>query len=154
MCRPIKEPCVGDNTPQGEILEIKKDKALINGSVNKDGKWCDKKKWVKLKDIILSVDYEKYHKIRDDVDKKLAESRNTLIQDFSTGLYGSWGIFSDEVDDTCRISYDISQVIRHEKWKIDDNRSNITVDSSIFFSHRKDNSSNDIKCFLNETFLK
>ena len=60
-----------DKGKTGEILEIKNDKALINGSVNKDGKWCDKKKWVKLKDIVLSVDYEKYHKIRDDVDKKL-----------------------------------------------------------------------------------
>lgn len=40
ICRPKKEPEVGDKTPQGEILEIKNSKALINGSVGKDGRWC------------------------------------------------------------------------------------------------------------------
>jgi hypothetical protein len=72
VCRPTKEPEVGDRTPQGEILEIKNGKALINGSVDKKlNRWCDKKEWKKLKDVKLSTDYSRYHRIRDNVDMML-----------------------------------------------------------------------------------
>ena len=59
---------------------------------------------------------------------------------------GSWGIYHPSVDDSCRQAFDIVQVIRHERWKRNPNRSQATVDSSIHFSHRKDNSSDKIKC--------
>jgi hypothetical protein len=78
----------------------------------------------------------------------LADCRNVLIQDFSIGSNGSWGIFNENVDDSCRIAYDIVQVIRHEFWKKDPNRSSVTVDSSIHFSYRKDETSGKIKCQL------
>jgi hypothetical protein len=145
VCTPKKEIEVGDRTPQGEILEIKKNKSLINGSV-KDGMWNKEPEWKLLKDVVLSTDYSKYHKIRDEVDEKFAEVRNILIQDYSVGKNGSWGIYNENVDDSCRIAFDIIQVIRHEKWKKNPNRSNVTVDSSIHFSHRKDKSSELIKC--------
>jgi len=145
VCTPQKEIEVGDRTPQGEVLEINKNKALINGSV-KDGMWNKEPEWKLLKDVVLSTDYSKYHKIRDEVDEKFAEVRNILIQDYSVGKNGSWGIYNENVDDSCRIAFDIIQVIRHEKWKKNPNRSNVTVDSSIHFSHRKDKSSELIKC--------
>jgi len=44
---------------------------------------------------------------------------------------GIWGIYNPKVDETCREAYDILQVIRHEFWKADETRSNITVDSSV-----------------------
>ena len=59
-CRPKREPVVGDRTPQGEILEIKDGKALINGSVDKKTRqWCDTQEWKKLKDVKLSTDYSR-----------------------------------------------------------------------------------------------
>ena len=69
VCAPDKTPEVGDRTPQGNILEIKDGKALINGSIDKKkGGWCDKPEWKKLKDVELSTDYSKYHHIRDVAD--------------------------------------------------------------------------------------
>lgn len=149
VCRPDKEPEVGDRTPQGEILEIKKGKALINGSVSKEtGHWCEKKAWKPLKDVKLSTDYSRYHKIRDNVDSMFVHPRNMLIQDPEMPQHGSWGIYNPSVDDSCRMAFDIVQVIRHERWKKNPNRSSVTVDSHIHFSHRKDNSSDKIICKL------
>jgi len=150
VCRPTKEPEVGDRTPQGEILEIKNGKALINGSVDKKlNRWCDKKEWKKLKDVKLSTDYSRYHRIRDNVDKMLVQPRNLLINDTTMNSNGSWGIHHPSVDDSCRMAFDIVQVIRHEKWKNNPDRNTMTVDSHTHFTHRKDNSSNKIRCELN-----
>lgn len=150
VCRPTKEPEVGDRTPQGEILEIKNGKALINGSVDKKLKrWCDKQEWKKLKDVKLSTDYSRYHRIRDNVDMMLVQPRNMLINDTTMNSNGSWGIHHPSVDDSCRMAFDIVQVIRHEKWKNNPDRNTMTVDSHTHFTHRKDNSSNKIRCELN-----
>ena len=130
VCRPDREPIIGDRTPQGEILDIQNGKALIAGSV-KNKMWDEEHEWKKLEDVKLSTDYTKFHKIRDNVDARLAEVRNTLIQDYSVGKNGNWGIYNEKVDETCREAYDILQVIRHEFWKADETRSSITVDSSI-----------------------
>jgi hypothetical protein len=150
VCRPKKEPEVGDRTEQGGILEIKDGKALINGSVSKStGHWCEEKEWKELKDVKLSTDYSRYHSIRDSVDQMLVQPRNMLINDFTLSGHGSWGIYNESVDDSCRMAFDIVQVIRHERWKKDENRNSVTVDSHIHFSHRKDKSSDKIKCELN-----
>jgi len=150
VCRPTKEPEVGDRTPQGEILEIKNGKALINGSVDKKlNRWCDKKEWKKLKDVKLSTDYSRYHRIRDNVDMMLVQPRNLLINDTTMNSNGSWGIHHPSVDDSCRMAFDIVQVIRHEKWKNNPDRNTMTVDSHTHFTHRKDDTSNKIRCELN-----
>jgi hypothetical protein len=71
-----------------------------------------------------------------------------LIQDMEMHQHASWGIYNEDVHDTCRIAFDIIQVIRHERWKRNPERSSATVDSHIHFSHRKDNSSDLIQCEL------
>ena len=132
VCAPDKTPEVGDRTPQGNILEIKDGKALINGSIDKKKKmWCDKPEWKKLKDVELSTDYGKYHYIRDMADVMFTDARNHLIQDRSTGTHGSWGIYNEKVDESCREAFNMIQVIRHEFWKLNDKRSSATVDSSV-----------------------
>jgi hypothetical protein len=147
VCRPKDEPQIGDRTPQGAILEIEGGKALINGSVDKKtGHWCPKPAWKKLKDVKLSTDYGRYHEIRKTVDECLVQPRNLLIQDPTMPQHGSWGIYNESVDDTCRIAFDIVQVIRHERWKRNPKRSDVTVDSHIHFSHTKDSSSSKIQC--------
>jgi hypothetical protein len=129
VCAPEKTPEVGDRTPQGEILEIKDGKALINGSV-KDKMWNKEKEWKDLKDVKLSTDYSKYHKLRDDIDLKLNEARNMLYNEH-IGVNGSWGIYNPKVDESCREAYNMIQVIRHEFWKSNPERSQMTVDSSV-----------------------
>lgn len=129
LCRPKKTLNVGDKTPQGEILEIKDGRALINGSV-KDGMWNKATEWKDLKDVKLSTDYYKYHKIRDEVDEQLTIARNMLYGE-EIGKNGSWGIYNPKVDESCREAYNMLQVIRHEFWKVNPKRSDITVDSSV-----------------------
>ena len=84
-----------------------------------------------LQDENGKTDYNVYHKFRRMADDTLIEGRNILISEFDKGTNASWGIHHQSVDETCREAYDIIQVIRHEFWKQDENRSNITVDSSV-----------------------
>lgn len=83
------------------------------------------------------TDYERYHSTRDTVDNVLCQARNVLYNDSSIGKNGSWGIHHPNVDDSCRDAYDLIQVIRHEFWKADPQRSNVTVDSSVLLSNGK-----------------
>ena len=145
-CRSTKTPEVGDRTPQGEILEIKKGKALINGSV-KNKRWCKDTEWKLLKDVVLSVDYTSYHAIRDEVDQILTQARNILYNDNTFSSHGGWGIYNPKVDESCRVGFDILQVIRHEWWKDNPNRSSITVDSS---THLTTEGADKIKCKIKE----
>jgi hypothetical protein len=150
-CTLNKTPEVGDRTPQGEILEIKNGKALINGSIDKKtGHWCKKTEWKKLKDVKLSTNYTKLHELEKQIDLALVYPRNLLLQDPSLPENASWGIYNENVHDSCRQAFDIVQVIRHERWKRNPNRSTATVDSHIHFSHRTDNSSNEIKCVMDK----
>ena len=93
------------------------------------------------------TDYSRYHAVRDSADNVIFQARNILYNDNSLGKNGSWGIHNPNVDDTCRQAFDIVQVIRHEFWKKNPNRSGITVDSSIHFTSDK-GESNKIKCEL------
>jgi hypothetical protein len=139
---------VGDKTMRGEIVEV-----------HPKGKWIKTKgswgngeeirKWTDVDKIKYSTDYERYHRVRDSVDSILVQPRNMLINDPNMSRNGSWGIHHPSVDDSCRMAFDIIQVIRHERWKANPDRSEMTVDSHIHFTHRKDNSSNQIHCEIN-----
>ena len=93
------------------------------------------------------TDYTRYHSVRDAVDMALVHPRNMLYNRFDLGKNGSWGIHNPNVDDSCREAFDIIQVIRHEFWKRDPERSDMTVDSSIHFTSESEES-NKIKCEL------
>jgi hypothetical protein len=136
VCRPKKEPEVGDKTPQGKILEIEGGKALIAGSV-KDGVWNKEHEWKTLKDVKLSTDYTKYHNIRERVDLQLNVARNMLYNDHSISIHGSWGIYHPSVDESCREAYDLHQDIRHFFWNQQEEKSSMTVDSSVHYSSKK-----------------
>lgn len=84
----------------------------------------------KLIDEYGKTDFTKFHKIREEVDIKMAEARNMLIQE-NLPPNGGWGIGMPKVDETCKVAYDIVQVIRHEFWKANPERSNLTVDSNV-----------------------
>jgi hypothetical protein len=141
ICTPVKTPEVGDKTPQGLILEIKDGKALIDGSV-KNGRWNKAKQWKKLENVKLSTDYSKFHQIRDRADFILTQGRNELIQDWDVGTNGSWGIYNPHVDESCRVAFDLVQVIRHKYWQENPKRSSVTVDSSV---HLRTKDSDKIK---------
>lgn len=83
------------------------------------------------------TDYERYHSTRDLADNVLFQARNILYNDSSIGKNGSWGIHHPNVDDSCRDAYDLIQVIRHEFWKQNPQRSDLTVDSSVLLTDSK-----------------
>lgn len=135
---------VGDKTMRGEVVEIDPKGKWIKTK----GSWGNGeeiKKWTDIKDIQYSTDYTKFHSVRDAVDNALVQPRNMLYNDNKFTQNGSWGINNPNVDDSCRQAFDLVQVIRHEFWKADPERSNITVDSHIHFTANKGDS-NKIKC--------
>ena len=146
-CTPDRSPVIGDRTPQGEILEIKGKKALINGSV-KNGFWNKEPGWIKLKDVKLSTDYEKYHQFRKDADGYFLIAKGRLIQE-PVWENGGWGIFHSSVDVSCVEAWDILQVIRHEFWKNNPNSSRHTVDS---YLHLTTKDSDKVKCEIDEEY--
>lgn len=141
--RPQKDLEVGDRTERGEVVEIGKDYIKTRGSW---GKGVEVRTWTDVEDVKHSVDWEKYHQIREEGEALLNEGRNHLLQD-KLPYHGSYGIHNPQVDESCRVAYDLIQVIRHEFWKRDPERSTITVDSSVML-WTKD--ADKIKCNLDE----
>jgi len=140
---------VGDKTMRGEVVEIDKKRKWVKTK----GSWGNGeeiKKWTDVENIKHSTDYAKYHDVRNIIDDLFVQPRNMLINNITMSKHASWGIHNPSVHDSCRIAFDIIQVIRHERWKANKDRSDITVDSHIHFTHRKDNSSDLIKCILNK----
>lgn len=124
---------VGDKTIRGEVVEIDPKGKWIK-TKGSWGKGDEIKKWTDVKNIEYSTDYTRYHAVRDAVDNMLIQPRNMLYNDNSIGRNGGWGIYNTKVDDSCREAFDLIQVIRHEFWKKNPKRSNVTVDSSVHLS--------------------
>ena len=139
--RPKKQIKVGDTTERGEVVEIG------DGYIKTKSSWGKNEEirtYTDVEDVKLSIDYGEYHRIRNEADKILHDATNMLLQEnFSNG--GSFGIYNPNVDENARVAYDIVQVIRHEFWKQDETRSNMTVDSSV---HLGTKDCNKIKCEL------
>lgn len=126
-CRPKRDPQVGDNTPQGEILKIKENRVLINGSI-KDEKWSKIPEWKDIKDVKLSTNYNLYHTLRNIFEKDLCRARDIFTNE-NLDTKGNWGIYNDKVDNSCVLAFHLHQQIRHELWKVRNEKSNVTVDS-------------------------
>lgn len=129
---PKKKLEVGDETMRGTVVEIGKDYIKTKGSW---GNGEEIRKWTDVDKIKMSPDWSKVHEVRDKVDANLNYLKKLISeQDFTNGNYG---IGSKEVDDSCREAYDLIQIIRHEFWKANPNRSNVTVDSSLHLMNKK-----------------
>jgi hypothetical protein len=141
--RPKKKLEVGDRTERGDVVEIG------DGYIKTKGSWGNGeeiREWTDVENIKLSIDYGLYHDIRDKAERILNQGRNVLLQE-EIPNNGSYGIYSPDVDESCRVAYDIHQVIRHEFWKSDPDRSSITVDSSV---HLRSKDCNKIKVKLDK----
>lgn len=141
--RPKKTIEVGDRTEQGEVIKITKNRIQTKG-------WWNTKeelRWFPRDQVKLSIDYGQFHSIRDAGERQLNVGRNMLLQE-EIHNNGSYGIHNPNVDESCRIAFDIIQVIRHEFWKADEDRKDYTVDSSVHLSTKD---SNRIKVELDPT---
>lgn len=124
---------VGDNTMRGEVVEIAK-----NGKwIKTKGSWGngeEVKKWTDVDKIKKSPDWTKLRETQEKAEDLLSIGRNVLMNT-TLGKNGSWGIHNENVDESCRVAYDIQKAISHEYWKqykdenywsVDSSRSNIT----------------------------
>lgn len=137
---------VGDRTVRGEVVEV----CPKGRWIKTKGRWNGEEEvrmWEDVENIEYSTDYERYHTVRDAVDNMLVQPRNMLYNNSELSRNGSWGIHHPSVDDSCRQAFDLVQVIRHEFWKRNPDRSNITVDSHIHFTSTE-GESDKIKCNL------
>lgn len=139
ICSPNKELEVGDKTLRGEIAEMGEDYIKTKGSW---GKGEEIKTWEDIENIKHSPDWNKLHKLKDDIEDKLTEARNMLYGDTTRSKNGSWGIYNPNVDESCRVAFDILQVIRFEKNRTSDNPSTYTVDA---YKHLSTKDSEKIK---------
>lgn len=137
--RPKKPIEIGDRTEQGEVVKITKNR------IQTKGWWGAKEelRWFPKDQVKLSIDYTKFHLIRDAGVRTLTMGRNMLLSEMMP-YNGSYGIHHPSVDESCREAFDIIQVIRHEFWKANPDRSDITVDSSIYFI----STGHNVKCEL------
>ena len=124
---PNKSFEVGDKTMRGEITKITKNAIWTKGSW---GNGEEIKKWTDLENVMYSPDWSALHAMEDTIKQQLNVARNLLYGE-DMGRNGSWGIYNEKVDESCREAFSIIQVIRHEFWKESPNRSNVTVDSSV-----------------------
>lgn len=124
--RPKEELRVGSKTERGEITKITK-KAIWT-----KGRWSGEeeiRKWDKPEEVKLSIDYGEY-RVKEDEIKELLSQVNSIIYGSFVSKNMSLGIFNDQVDESCRESFEILKKIRHQFWLANENRSNMTVDSS------------------------
>ena len=119
---------------------------ITKNRIQTKGWWGAKEelRWFPKDKVKLSIDYEKYHHLRDTAEKILNTGRNMLLQE-ELPNNGSYGIFNENVHESCRVAFDIIQVIRHEFWKANEDRLEYTVDASV---HLRTENSNKIKVEL------
>lgn len=126
-CTPDKEIKIGTETMRGVVVEIGK------GYIKTKGTWGKKeeiKKWTDLENIQISPNWNIYHSSKDRIKFLLNEVNRTIMNDPTYSTNQSLGIHHPMVPE-CREAFDIIQVIRHEFWKENDNKSNVSVASSI-----------------------
>ena len=118
---------IGDHTIRGEIVEIG------DGFIKTKGLWNtleEIKTWTDVDKIKLSPNWNRVIETKDILSARLNEIKH-LISGEHFGNGGSLGIHNTNADVTCREAYDMIQVIRHEFWKANPNRSSITVDADV-----------------------
>ena len=126
---------IGDKTMRGEIVEMTKKKIKTKGSW---GKGEEIKTWTDVENVKLSPDWNSVHFDRDEFRKKCNELKK-IVSGENYGTHGNMGIYNPKVDQSARDAYDLVQVIRHEFWKANPNRSSITVDSSVHINSKNSN---------------
>ena len=122
--RPFK---IGDKTMRGEIVKITKKAIWTKGNW---GNGEETKKWTDMENIMFSPDWEALHNKENEIKDQLNIARNMLYGE-DMGKNGSWGIYNQNVDESCREAWYLIQHIRHAFWLENPDRSSSTVDSSI-----------------------
>jgi hypothetical protein len=142
--RPKKALAVGDETPRGVVVEIADD------YIKTKGVWSgveEIKTWHDVENVKHTPDYFGLEIAEDLSQMALRHLVRCIAPSEDLSMYSHLGIYNKKVDESCRVAYDIMQVIRHEFWKKDDERTNMVVSSSVFLSTKD---SDQIKVEIND----
>lgn len=146
-----KEPLkVDSETNRGKIVE------MGEGYIKTKSCWCDWKDrhteeeikklleenpsgwveeirtWTDIEKIKNKTDYGKYHETRDIIKEKLNDVKNLIANDGNIlSKNASYGLYRENEGKHNIDAFNMIQIIRHEFWKQNPNRSDITVDSSV-----------------------
>lgn len=124
---PNKELKVGIDTMRGTVVEIG------DGYVKTKGSWGNGEEirtWTDVENIEISPDWNRYHNAKAEIERLFGEINRIILQDPTFSDSASPGIHNPKSREALT-AFDLIQVIRHEFWKANENRSNITVDSSV-----------------------
>ena len=127
---PKKPLEVGDETMRGEIVEITKKHIKTKGSW---GNGEEIKTWTDVENIRLSPDYGELHKTKQVIEELLTQVKYEITGNPEFKRPGvSFGICNTkDLGKTNDEAFDMIQVIRHEFWKENPNRSDMSVASSV-----------------------
>lgn len=126
-CTQGKEIKVGSQTMRGEVVEIG------DGYIKTKGTWGNGeeiRKWTDIEKIKLSPDWGKYHEKKQKIEKLFGEINRIILDDPMYPDQASPGIHNKNSYDSLE-AFDIIQVIRHEFWKANPNKTSSTVDSHV-----------------------
>lgn len=124
---PNKELKVGTETMRGEVVEIG------DGYVKTKGTWGNGEEirtWYDTENIENSPHWNKLHNAKNKIEELFGEVNRIILQDPTFPDGASPGIHNAKSRESLE-AFDIIQVIRHEFWKADTDRTSATVDSSI-----------------------
>ena len=121
-----KKLAVGVDTMRGEVVEIG------DGYVKTKGSWGNGEEirtWTDVENIKISPNWNQFHQAKDRIRSLFAEVNRLLLNDPVFPQNASLG--GTDPSRASTKAFDMVQVIRHEWWKINPNRTGMTVDSSI-----------------------
>ena len=104
---------VGDRTLRGEIVEINDNNIKTKGSW---GSGEEIKTWTDIENIKLSPDWGSVHETKDAIQILLNEIKYQITGE-RYGAMGHLGIHNPDVHDSCRVAFDMYQVIRNAFYK-------------------------------------
>lgn len=139
---PQKQIEVGDDCLQGKVVKITKKYVWTKGSWGKG----EEVRRFKREEVRLSPDWEGVHKMRDDI-RRLAGLMKNLISKGKLSANGNYGIHNEKVDESCRVCWDVLQVIRHEFWKQSLDKDSWSLESHVY--HASD--TKNVKVKLDES---
>lgn len=112
----------GSITNKGEVVEIGCNSIKVRTDDNE------------IKDYgsndLSVINYVKFHNQKNSLFNQLTKIKSVLTS--GEIVEGSYGVYSDEIDDSCKISYDLYQQLRHQIWLDDTNRNSYSVDSRVY----------------------
>lgn len=128
--RPVKAKLeVGDKTERGVVVEVGKNFIKTKGSW---GNGEEIMKWKDVENVKLAVNWTEYHKRVEEIENTCSQLKNLISGD--PRIYSknaSYGIGRNKEGQYNIDAYDMIQVIRHEFWKADPNRSTMVVSSDV-----------------------